>query len=66
MKEKVYVIMNDSYGEVIGVTRSDETRRAIMREELEKYDTSEEFIEPILNGEEYDEIVHYHEAWLSE
>ena len=63
--EKVYVIMNDSYGEVIGITRSDETRREIMREELEKYNTPEEYIESILNGEEDDGTVYYYEDWLS-
>lgn len=56
-KKQVYVITNDSYGEVIAVTDSEEVKNRIMRKELERYDCDEEWIEEVLKGNEMDEII---------
>lgn len=54
---QVFVIFNDSYGEVVSVTDSKEVSDRIMREELEKYGYDEEFIEQVIAGDEYSDFI---------
>lgn len=55
--KEVYVIMNDSYGEVIAVTDNEDVKDRIMREELERYGCDEEWIKEVLSGNETDETI---------
>lgn len=55
--KQVYVITNDSYGEIIAVTDSEEVKNRIMRKELERYGCEEDWIKEVLKGNEMDETI---------
>lgn len=63
--KEVYVITNDSYGEIIAVTDSEEVKNRIVREELKRYGLEEEWIQEILTGRVQDETIIWQTAqWI--
>lgn len=63
--KEVYVITNDSYGEIIAVTDSEEVKNRIVREELKRYGLEEEWIQEILAGRVQDETIIWQKAqWI--
>lgn len=64
--KKVYVVMNGSYGEVVGVATTIEAKNRLITSELEKYLYTKEYIQAVIDGVEFSDFAYVLDGQLVE